>query len=622
MIKIIYGTWGSGKTTAVLNMIQEDAKNGIRSFLLVPDQEALQFERHTLDILPTSSQLNLEVLGFSRLYNRVCREYGGLSYSYLTSPMRSLLMWKSLHDLDGQLESLGKSSTDPRVTDMMISAVNEFKANGVNVASLELVANKLDADSPLRARLRDLSMIYACFDNLIAEKYSDSADDLQRLCDVLKAHDFFKGANVYIDSFTSFTAVQHRIIERIFKSADNVTVTLSLSSPNSSGISTKSIEESQKKLIDSAKKCGEYETIVLDKNMRACSPCLNYLATNIWKMGADSNTAPTPDESIITEICDTPYAEAEAVAAHVRQLLREGARCRDIVIISRDPEKYRGILDTALKKSDIPFYFAQKAELCTMPSVKFILSALRIKKYNWQKNDVISYIKTGLCNIDPREADLFEEYINTWNIHGNSFLDGEWTMNPDGITSKLSSRGEEILKCANRVRIQLTEPLVKLFITLDAAENIADMCRAIYAFMVEVELEEKLASLAKKAADRKDLKQARELSGIYALMLRTLADVGEIIGDEVADSEEFMLILKNIFDKTDIGTIPTSIDEVTIGSASMLRASNPTQDGQEHSWCSASSVNASGANWISAIQPCRSLRITPYYQARDQDLGG
>ena len=96
MIEFIYGAYGSGKTTRILEKIASDTDNGKKCFLIVPDQEALSFERLSLSALPNDAQLKLEILGFSRLYNRVCREYGGLSYSYLTKPMRSLLMWKTL----------------------------------------------------------------------------------------------------------------------------------------------------------------------------------------------------------------------------------------------------------------------------------------------------------------------------------------------------------------------------------------------------------------------------------------------------------------------------------------------------------------------------------------------
>jgi ATP-dependent helicase/nuclease subunit B len=187
---------------------------------------------------------------------------------------------------------------------------------------------------------------------------------------------------------------------------------------------------------------------------------------------------------------------------------------------------------------------------------------------------VLAHIKSGLCDIGPTEANLFEEYVTTWKIRGVDFYEKEWTMNPDGFVKERSKRAEEILSSANSVRRKLFDSLTKLFILLDAAENVADMCRALYAYLEEIALEDKLSALSLKFSEHGDIKQARETARLYGIILNTLADVATAIGDETADSEEFMLILKAVFDKTEISSIPTSVDEVNIGSASMIRASN------------------------------------------------
>ncbi len=576
MIEFILGTYGSGKTTEIFKRIAEDTAKCKKCFLIIPDQEAVQFERLSLSALPVQSQLYLEILSFSRLYNRVCREYGGLSYSYITKPMRSLIMWKSLRDLKPLLMEYGSyASADATLSDLMLSAIGEFKMSGISATALESAASRLPQDSALSRRLYDLSLIYSCYDNFVSEKYSDSADDLSRLNDILHEHRFFEGASVYIDSFTSFTAVQHKIIEQIFATADNTAVTVPISSSEKSSISAGGILRSLKKLRKSADKYGQAEELILIENHRTHAPAIAYLSENLWHLEKNSErNAPTVSGSIVAEICANPYSEAEAVAAHILKLLKDGARCRDIVIVTRDTEKYRGIIEPALRNSSIPFFISESIDLCAMAAVKFILSALKIKRYNWRTADVISYIKTGLCDIDPTDANLFEEYVTMWNISGERFFEDTWTMNPDGFVAERSPRAEEILLAANRVRQKLTEPLIKLFIMLDAAENTAKMCRALYSYMCEVSLEDKLSALSLKAAERGDLKQARELSRIYEVILSSLADIAELLGEEAVDDEEFLLILKTVFDKTEIGSIPTSIDEVTVGSASMLRSAN------------------------------------------------
>lgn len=579
MIRFIYGNHGYGKTDRILNMIKNDTQNGTHTFLIVPDQEALQAERLTLEKLPSSSQLELEVLSFSRLYNRVCREYGNLCYSYVTKPIRYLLMWKTIRELKGNLEVLGSATKkDIALEDLLISSINELKINAITPKMLEDAAESLKNSAPdLSAKMSDLAAIYTCFDMHVNEKFSDSADDLSRLCDVLDKHSFFRGASVYIDSFTSFTPVQHKIIEKIFKSAENVTVTIPADKSNLSEMDFKSIKISEGKLIASARSVSEPVIECLKKPESQKSEALEYVSENLWRLNVSKDSKTDfSDGSIVLEECDTPYSEAQAVSAHIRALLANGARCRDIVIIARDAENYRGIIDQALTRSDIPFYFSNSFDLYSTAAVKFIISALQIKIYNWRKSDVIAHIKSGLCNISLTDAYLFEEYINTWNINGSDFFIDEWTMNPDGFQAgELSPRAKAILAAANRVRKSIVPVLEKLFICLNAEETVGGMCKALYSFLLESELEKRLLEISKKANESGDKKAAQENLRIYGIIINSLADIGSALDDEKASTEELIVILKSVFNKTEINTIPTSVDEVTIGSANMLRTSNP-----------------------------------------------
>ena len=578
MITFLYGGFGSGKTTEILKRIRNDTENRIHTFLLVPDQEVVQSERATLLALPHSSQLSLEVLSFSRLYNRMCREYGGLSYRYMTKPIKHLLMWQNMRKLAPLLTEYNSiSDKDTSISDLMLATVAECKANGMTVDDLENAAAQLPQENKLRSRLTDLAQIYGGFDALVSQSYSDSADDISRLHELLKKEDFFKGKNVYIDSFTSFTAAEHKVIERIFATAENVCVSIPLASPDHNDISVASITQSHERLKYAARRRGGYETLILKGNRRAKHGTLAHIAQNLWRLDLPSpNEQVLNDGSITMEICDTPYAEAEATAGHILELLRSGERCRDILVLMRSPEKYRGIIEPAFTKCGIPFYFSEKTDLNSLPPVKLLFSALRIKQYNWQKNDVITHVKTGLYSFPLRSCDLFEEYLQIWNINGARFTEGQgWTMNPDGYVKELSERGKEILRAANEVRQGLLEALEKFFILLDASANIPDMCRAVYSYFTDIGLEERLNALAITEAEHGNTKASAELHAIYGVILNALADIAAALPDEYATAEEFLLILKTVFNNTEIGTIPTSVDEVVIGSAATARADNP-----------------------------------------------
>ena len=148
-----------------MDMLRADAEAGIPSLLIVPEQEAVQTERLTLEALPPSAQLTLEVLNFSRLYNRVCRDFGGLCYSYATKPIKHLIMWKTLSEIAPLLEEYSSNAlSDPAFTSTMLSTVSEMKYASVTPDMLESAAEGCSDISPsLSRRLRDVALIYGAY---------------------------------------------------------------------------------------------------------------------------------------------------------------------------------------------------------------------------------------------------------------------------------------------------------------------------------------------------------------------------------------------------------------------------------------------------------------------------
>ena len=576
MIKFIYGDFGFGKTHEIVNMLKRDADMGVRAFLIVPDQQAVLSERMLLDALPAKAQLTTEVLGFSRLYNRVCREYGGLEYNYVTTPAKHLIMWKNLRELSPMLEHYKSTDTDDvSLSDVMLAAIGECKANAISPATLEAVTEKLDKSSEFYRKMRDISLIYALYNNSISEKFSDSADDISKLADMLKKHRFFENSNVYIDAFTSFTAAEHAVIAEIFSQASNTTVTISLPRPRYTSMYTATLSDSEARLIRAADEHGGAETITLTENRRAQSETLAYLSSCIWEM---SDAVPfeykgdSPDTSLVLESARDPYAEAEAAARWARELIKGGARCRDIVVVARNAEAYRGIIEPAFEREGVPFYFSEKSDLSSKSAVKFLLSALMIKNKGWRTGDVISHVKCGFYDISEDQADMLQSYVTTWGIKGSAFTEDYWTMNPDGYESVLTERGAHILSEANYAKDTLKAHLIPLFAKLDAAEGATEMCRAIYEYLCDCCVEEKLTECAKRSAALGNAKEAEEYLSLYPLILNALSMIATVLEDADMSTAELATALKLVFDMSEIGTIPTSVDQVTVGSASTLRA--------------------------------------------------
>lgn len=581
MISFVYGVSGSGKSTYIESKIKESAAAGRGAFLIVPEQETYIAERRYTGLLPPSSQLSFEVVNFTRLANKAHRLYGGLSYNYIDPAMKALFMWRNLRELAPLLEEYGGAAGSPSqlgaLSALMLGARAELSAAALTPAALERGAEELPEGSPLRSRLRDLALISASYDNLVRESYDDAAEELDKFAVQLEEHDFFAGREVYIDSFTSFTAQEYGIIRHIFRQADAVTVALCCDSPSSGLIHFAGVRDTSDRLREMAGLRGGYRDITLGRPLRSASPDLLLLEKYLWRLDVDKidESEAVRAEKIKLFVCENLYSEAEAAANRIILALRGGLRCRDIAVIMRDARVGAGIVDAVFDKFGIPYFMSERSDLASKPLIKLILSALRIKNRNFRQGDVISHLKTGLCGISEREADIFEDYCSVWNINGAAFTRGIWSMNPDGYTTALTPRGKEILRVANSVREALISPLLTLFTSLDAAADARGMCAAIYEYTERLDVRGSLAAQAARERGAGELRGAGETLRTYDIFIGTLDKAAAALADEDLTCEEFAAALRLVFDASDIGSLPTRQDEVTVGSASLLRVDSP-----------------------------------------------
>ena len=572
MVHFIYGPCGSGKTTVLYKYLESDLKQGKKAFLIVPEQETVAVERAISSIFPSSYQLDIEVLNFSRLCNRIFRIYGGLSYNTATKQIRSLIMWNTLRELSSLLEEYKSYQVnDFSLTQKMLSAYTELKAYCISPLALENACSKIGSDSSSYNKLRDISLVYSAYSANIEENFSDTTDDISKAIKILEAANPFKGANVYLDSFAGFTKQELEFISKISNLCDDIYITIPIKTPNDQSIHLEGLRQTVikiKKYIGSS----NFDEVFLDEIHSTHSPSLKHLQGNIWNFEAEPFVTDVNDIKIFT--CDNPYSESNIVSSEISKQIQSGLRFNEIAIIVRDTEKYRGILDASLEKYRIPYFMSEKTDLMSKPLSKFLFSALKIKESNWRGSSVVAHLKSGYSDIDPFDIDIFEDYVNTWNINGNKFIEEKWTMNPDGYSAKITQRGQKILSVANQVREKTVSALSLYFARLDASENVKEMCSATLEFLKSSKITDKVRASCSENLAAGNKKAAEEDMKLYSLTLNILYDLSSVLGNEVLTFEEFCAALTLMFEESDIGTIPTSADEIIIGSASMLRVKN------------------------------------------------
>ncbi|MBQ8717845.1 MAG: PD-(D/E)XK nuclease family protein, partial [Clostridia bacterium] len=583
MLHLVLGSAGTGKSSYISSLIERDVAQGKEAYLIIPEQQANLSERTMLPHLPERAGLTFTIAGFTKLYERIAARYGGITTRPPDRALKMLLLWECMRELSPLLEEYripADTPPDGALIALLLQTLEELQCSAVSPSHLETAAARLPEGTPLPRKLRDIALLYATYEARIASvSESDGSDTVSQLAQLLQKHRCFVESNVYIDSFTDFTAEEYHVLQELIGSADNVTVALCCDGLTDSIPAFACAAATARRLLQISR---EQDVPVhytqLRENRRTSSPELCRLERYLWDLSYQSceDDLPLPDErgDITLLRCADIYAEAEAAALHVLHQLHRGTSYGEIAIIVRDTEAYRGVLDAALERHGIPFYFSDKTTLADKPLCRFLLSALRAVAYRFPTQDILTMTKTGLLHTSEADLDLFEQYVDTWSINGNDFLAERWVKNPDGYTDRLHERGTQILAAANRVREALIGPLLRLYTALHADPSLPSACRALYDYMAEMQLADRCAAIAEGELTAGYLKEAGETLRIYDTVTDTLAQLSAALPDVRVTPSELHAALQMLFAQSELASVPSLHDSVTIGAADTLRVEN------------------------------------------------
>ncbi len=560
MLTLLYGTRSAREE--IYKRIKSDVEDGRRAYLIVPDQKALLSESSLMDALPKSAALLVDAVGFSRLANLVSRRYGSLTYKYATDGTKVLTMYRAVKELSPYLKVFC-DETNANALQSLCSLMNEFRSAAVTSAELSNAAEKLGA-SPLSDKLCDLALIFERYEAILHEKFAEETDDIDTLVTLLRENDFFGDAHIYIDAFLSFTKQESEVISVLLSRGSDICIALPFSRR---GTHMAECADTRKRLLSlCAKLSAKVEEFYTEEDTDGA---IAFAKDNLWDF-ASCDTYGEDTRGILELVsCATKNEETELVLREVSKALESGLSYSDIAITMRNPESYQGILDRYLERCNIPFFFSKKRDAALLPLTKFILSALSLYVYNFKEADMAAYIKTGLVGLSDDECDVFEEYINRWNICSRArYLDGEdFTMSWDGYTAEVTDK--ETLIEVNEIKRRVTAPLARLCDTLDGAKTVRDFATAVYEYLSELDIREKScdANFAKYfGADKTD-----EAIRLWNITLEAFDTMVDAAGDEATTAADFCTLTKLLFSAIDIAKIPSSKDQIIIGGADTIR---------------------------------------------------
>lgn len=576
-LKFVFGPSGSGKSSYLYqHVIQESMKYPERNYIvLVPEQFTMQTQKDLVMMHERKGIMNIDVLSFARLAYRVFEETGGGGLPVLDDEGKNLILRKIAGDYESELKMLGGHMKKQGYISEVKSVISEFTQYDIGEDEIERVMESAGESSRLYYKLADIRLLYRGFTDYLREKYITKEELLDVLSREVEKSERLKNSTVVLDGFTGFTPVQDRLLGELMRHCREVIVTVTMDRRENPYVYEHPYQlfALSKQMVTSLLQIAKQNKIPVEEPVELYDhvpwrfkeqEALAFLEKHLFRYGAGAYEK--EQEQVKLHLAKNPREEAYAVAEQVRRMMREdGYRLRDIGVIVSDMDVYADHLKQAFIKYDIPFFMDHKRSILLNSFVEYIRSVLHMAEQSFSYESVFRFLRTNLAGFTYEEIDELENYVIGLGIKGYKHWQEKWTR-------KLKGMAQENLDKMNHYRRQLVEKVDGLIYVLrQRRKTVADITRAIYEFMVQENLQVRLAEQEELFKAKGELALAREYAQIYRIVIELFDKFVELLGDEEVSLSEYCKLLDAGLEEARVGVIPPEVDQVVIGDMQRTR---------------------------------------------------
>ncbi len=563
-LTIIMDRTGTGKSEAVLRCIASEGLSG-RQMLLVPEHASHQAERDLCAVCGDQASRHATVASFRWLAADILQRTGGVGGTVLDNGGKILTMYRALQKTLSTLKVYRRPSQKAAFLEQLLHLHEELHAYCVDYETL--LEKQSVVSAPLADKLGDIAQIFGVYDAMLSEGGRDCRDLTERVLDVLDGEEgkrYFQGMRVYVDGFLYFNVREEAVLRHMLQYADSVTVTLLGDRERSDGVFSvaQQVRSRLLRLAEEVHVSGRTIASPL-REERMGDPALRHLEQGFFGV-----LRPYEGETHAVALyqAHTTYDEVERIAAQIRLLLAEGTcRCRDILVAARNMGDYEATIENVFERYEIPVFLNRSRDILEKPVIALVLSALDTVSGGWEYEDVFRYLKTGMTGLPLDACDALENYVLKWDIRGSLWTREEaWTAHPDGYGVEVTEESAADLRFLNEIRATVRGPLMNLRRGLQEGQTGRGQVTALYDFLTEIALPQRLQEKAALFRSMGENKLADEYVQIWKILCDVMDQFVLILNDAELESREFTRLLKLVLSQYDIGTIPAALDQVSV----------------------------------------------------------
>ena len=563
MLHLLLGRDWTANRDRILDRIADDVKHrrGGR-ILMVPELISHETERRLCTAAGDTASRYAEVLSFTRLARRVTEDMGFAPMDCLDNGGRVVAMASAARQLSSRLKAYAAVETRPEFLTGLIVGVDEFKRCCISAQDLRMAS--LETEGTLAQKLEELSLQMEGYDTLCSRRKRDPRDQMTWLLEQMEDGSFAKEHVFYIDGFPDFTRQHMAILEHLIRESESVTVSLNCDRPESALLSFEKAGQTASELLRIAKAAGvDVQVEVVPEKETA----LAYVRGRLFQGTIDAAV----DASVLKLYqTESSYRECVAAAQEVMALVRGGCRYRDITLVFTDPSVYMPLISLVFNRFHIPVYQSGTEDILQKNVITTVLNALDAALSGFDRRSVLRYLRSGLSPLNTDEGDIVENYAIVWGIRGQQWLT-DWTFHPEGLSGLWNPQSEKQLRDINDARERSMAPLARLSSGFRNATNLRGQVLALYDFLEDIRLGERLLKQAEELDEAGDNRSAQILNQLWEILLSALEQLHDVLGETHWEDEHFVRLLRLLLSQYDVGTIPPVLDAVQAGPVSAMR---------------------------------------------------
>lgn len=563
MLRLLLGKDWTANRDEIFDRIARDAAQGLPGrILLVPELISHETERRLCLAAGDTASRYAQVLSFTRLAGRVSEAMKIGLEECLDGGGRVVAMAAVARQLSSRLKSYAAVETKPEFLSALVDGVDEFKRCCISAADLSQASR--ETEGALAQKLEELSLLMEGYDGLCARGKRDPRDQMTWLLEQMEAGSYAREHTFYIDGFPDFTRQHMAILEHLILFSPQVTVSLTCDTAGSAQLAFEKAGDTASQLLKFARHAGV--EVMVERIPEKVTP-LTPVRERVFQGKI------TPGEakgSLFVYRVESLWDECMAAAELVEELVRSGCRYRDITLVCTDMAAYKSTAELIFHRMHIPLYQSGTEDILQKSVLSTALSALEAALGDFEQRAVIRFLRSSLSPLSLDERDKVENYAIVWGIRGSRWT-SPWINHPEGLAGKWDDKASRALEELNASRVRLVEPLNRLKNGFRKAGSLRDQVRALTGFLYEIDMQQKLQSMAEELDAQGEKRESQILSQLWEILISALEQMYDILGETRWEDEQFLRLLRLLLSQYDVGTIPPVLDAVQMGPVSAMR---------------------------------------------------